>query len=77
MKKKVCRACKEKVISDRQLQQKLLKTYFPFLVNDFRELAEKELEKAEVFKELFPDKENIDFGYLKAIFQYQKISKSK
>lgn len=48
--------------------------YFPFLKKEFRKLSDNELQSEEVFKELFPDDEVIDFSKLKAIAVFQKPS---
>ncbi|MHC0441019.1 hypothetical protein [Flavobacterium sp. 3-210] len=72
---KGCSACKS---SERSNTQKIniLTGFFPFLKNEFRELKEIEIESEEVFKELFPDSDSVDLGLLKAVFQFQQLSKA-
>jgi len=71
-----CASCKGKPASDKDHLQKMLLNYFPILENEFRELAENELENEAVFNELF-NGEKIDFGKLKAVYHYQQLSKIK
>ena len=73
--KKGCTSCKPSTEINAEHTISTLKNYFPFLKNEFREIKKNEIESEEVFKELFPDNDNIDFGLLKAIYQYQEIKK--
>ncbi|KAF2337238.1 hypothetical protein [Flavobacterium daemonense] len=72
---KGCSACKSSEPSNTQ-KINILKNFFPFLKNEFRELKETEIESEQVFKELFPDNESVDLGFLKAVFQFQQLSKA-
>ncbi|MEN2402285.1 hypothetical protein GKZ90_0021025 [Flavobacterium sp. MC2016-06] len=50
----------------------MLTNLFPLLKNQYRDLDESEIESETVFKELFPNNE-VDFGILKAVYQYQQL----
>jgi len=73
--KKGCTSCKPTTEKNSEHTISVLQNYFPFLKNEYRELKLNETESEEVFKELFPDNDNVDFGLLKAIFQYQQLKK--
>lgn len=73
--KKGCTSCKPSTEKNSEHTISVLQNYFPFLKNEYRELKGNEIENEEVFKELFPDNDIIDFGLLKAIYQYQEIKK--
>ena len=49
-----------------------LKRFYPFLRKEFRIVKENEIDKPEVLKELFPDDENADQEWVRAIFKFQQ-----
>ena len=71
---KGCTGCKQASTTTND-KVDILKNFFPFLKNEFRELKKNEIESEKVFKELFPD-EKTDLGFLKAVFEFQKLQRT-
>lgn len=72
-----CKGCKSTPEDTSKNFLLMLLKFFPFLTGKFRELKESETKSEEVFKELFPNNKDVDFGYLMAIYQYQQKSKKQ
>jgi len=75
-KNKGCAGCNQTPSNSNANVILMLKNLFPLLKQDYRELKENEIEKEEVFIELFPEKNKIDLGLLKAVHEYQKLKRA-